>query len=79
MNKEVEHCTAVATHARNRGLKTREDVNQMKDLMTRAKNKESILFQQKQAKRLEFSNTSLCIYDKHKVLINDVFLNPNIK
>lgn len=50
----------------------------IKDMITKARNKESILFQQKQAKRLDFSNISLCVYDKHKVLINDIFLNPNI-
>jgi hypothetical protein len=39
------HGAAVTSHGRTRGVKSREDVNLMKDLMTRAKNKESILFQ----------------------------------
>lgn len=29
-------------------------------------------------KKLEFSNTHLCTYDRHKNLVNDIFLNKNI-
>ena len=50
----------------------------MRDLLSKARDKEDSIFTQGLSKRLEFSNMSLCVYDRHKILINDIFLNQNI-
>lgn len=60
-------------------IKKKENIPKMRDLISKAKDNKSSLFTQGLQRRLEFSNLSLCVYDRHKVLINDIFLNPNIK
>ena len=62
-----------------RHYKKKENIPKMRDLISKAKDNKSSLFMQGLQRRLEFSNLSLCVYDRHKVLINDIFLNPNIK
>jgi hypothetical protein len=70
---------AKAGKSKGRNFKKREDIALMKDLMTKARDGDSFIFEQKKSKRLEFSNQSLCVYDRHKITINDIFLNTNIK
>jgi WD40 repeat protein len=61
------------------GVRKRENINKMRDLLSKAKQNTSSLFTDVgSTKRLEFSSGSLCVYDKHKILINDIFLNENI-
>ena len=61
------------------GVRKRENINKMRDLLSKAKQNTSSLFTEVgSTKRLEFSSGSLCVYDKHKILINDIFLNENI-
>ena len=67
-------------------VRKRVDIPKMRDLLSRAKatyaknvGEDSCLFTDVgNSKRLEFSNMSLRVYDKHKNLINDIFLNQNI-
>ena len=59
------------------GGQKREDVDKMRELLSRARDNTSI-FTQGLSKRLEFSNLSLRVYDRHRILINDIFLNQNI-
>ena len=54
-----------------------DDKDKMRDLLTKARDKRSTLFTQGKSKRLEFSNLSLALYDRHKVHIKDIFLNTN--
>lgn len=60
------------------GIRKRENISKMRDLLSKARDERSTLFTQGKSKRLEFSNLSLAVYDKHKILINDIFLNTNI-
>ena len=62
----------------NSGGQKREDIDKMRELLSRARDKESSIFTQGLSKRLEFSNLSLRVYDRHRILINDIFLNENI-
>jgi hypothetical protein len=60
-------------------LRKRENITKMRDLLSKAKqNKSSIFTEVGESKRLEFSSNSICVYDKHKILINHIFLNENI-
>lgn len=67
-------------------VRKRENIAKMRDLLSKAKatyannvGEDSCLFTDVgNSKRLEFSNMSLCVYEKHKNLINDIFLNKNI-
>ena len=60
-------------------IRKRENITKMRDLLSKAKQNNSSMFTDVgTSKRLEFSNLSLCVYDKHKILINDIFLNENI-
>jgi len=61
------------------GRRKREDIGKMGDLLRKAREGSSSLFTQSMSKRIEFSTLSLCVYDRHRILINDIFLNPNIK
>lgn len=68
------------------GQKKREDTDLMRDLLSKAKatyarfkGDDSCLFTDVgHSKRLEFSNQFVCMYDKHKNLVSDIFLNKNI-
>lgn len=60
------------------GGQKREDIDKMRELLSRARDKEASIFTQGLSKRLEFSNLSLRVYDRHRILINDIFLNQNI-
>ena len=51
----------------------------MRDLLAKAREGASSLFTESMSKRIEFSNSSLRVYDGHTTLINDIFLNTEIK
>ena len=60
----------------------RENMAVIRDLISKAEGGRCPFLEQGMSntqKRLEFSSMSLCVYTGHKSLINDVFLNPNIK
>jgi len=57
----------------------RENIPKMRDLLSKANAGDCPLFMQGMSKRLEFSQMSLCVYEGHKSLISNIFLNSNIK
>lgn len=60
--------------------KKKENMSKMRDLLSKARAGEPSIFTQgKNSKRLEFSNLSLGVYDKHNAPAYDIFFNRNTK
>ena len=54
-----------------------ENEQLLRELLSKAREGRPAIFSQNRAKRLEFSNISLCLYGGHKSMINDIFFNDN--